>query len=1401
MQLLHRIASIASVLAASGALVTVAQAPASAAADYWVDGTSATCSDVGTGTPTAPFCTIGAAAKKAVNAGDTVHVLPGTYREQVNVAGSGAAGVPISFLASPGVVLLGTQSLSDPAGWTATGTAAWSRPYAPPSAPRQVLLDGSRLTLASSATATTSGSYFYDSSAKVLYVNTDGGNPAQGHTLEAGAQSYGINVAGRSNVVVSGFDAENQNFAGLRVFSSSSVTADQITAGGSASNGILVDTSPGTAIAGAAVSGSLSSGIRLTGSSGVTVAGSTSHDNGLDGIQLTSSTGATVTGNATFRNVSSSPSATGVGIDVNSGSGSAVVTDNVSHDNQDSGFQAYNGANGSLVARNISYRNGDHGFDTLSTTGVRYLNNTAYGNARDGISVEGSSTGATLANNVLIDNGVDRNEFDLYVDALSMSGFSADYDVLYNHSVQSPVKVNGTIYPTLAAFVTATGSEQHGGQFAPGFANPAGADFALTGGSAAVDSANSGVAAFVAQDAAGHAPTDDPLVPDTGAGSPGYSDRGALEFQPSSSPPSDYAPHAALFLNPPAVAAPPTATVTADASGSNDADTSGITGYTFDFGDGTVIGPQSASTATHSYGTTGTFHVTVTVTDASGMTDSATTDEVVSTRVAQTYFVAQGSGCSDTGNGSSATPFCTIGAATKKALAGDTVLVGPGTYREQLSATNSGESGAPITITGSGSSSVLLGSTDVSDAAGWSATSTSAWRHAYSAATPPTEVWLDGSPLTQAGSATTTTQGSWFYDAAAGQLYVDIGGANPANGHIVAVGARNFGILLRNVTDYVVSDFAVSQTNLAAVYLDATARVSLSRLTVSDAGTYGVTVDGSQQASLDHITSFDNQSIGVRFSNDAGSSLSASSTHDNQLHGVSVQGGQNNTISGVTSFRNLKPGTRVADGIDVSQSAAGTIVQRCTAYDNDDSGMEAFTGANGTVFRRNVVYDNGDHGIDNSNGPGSTVVSNTVVGNATAGINFEGGSSGALVRDNITMDNAVASTRTVGEIRVDATSTSGTTLDRDEVFKSASGVIVQWNGTSYSTLAGAVSATQQEQHGLASNPRFRNAGSRDLRLSGSSPGVDAAYTAFSAWVTADHDGKAPVDDPSVTNTGNGADAVADLGAFEYAGPFAAATATPVTGYAPLDVSLDASTSTSLGPPITGYAWTCGNGTTAAGVTATCHYPTAGTYTVTLTVTDADGASDTWSVSVTVQADAAPVARLTATPTSQYVTFPVTLDASRSTDSDAYPIASYAFTCGDGSPTHSGTAATWSCTYTKSGTYTASVKVTDTLGLASTATTTVTVLADAAPVASLSLSSTKIHPGQSVTANGSASTDTDPWPIATYRFDCGNQLQVTGEQTSPTTTCTYRTTGNYTVRMWVTDTQGKVSSTTKKVQVK
>jgi PKD repeat protein len=74
-------------------------------------------------------------------------------------------------------------------------------------------------------------------------------------------------------------------------------------------------------------------------------------------------------------------------------------------------------------------------------------------------------------------------------------------------------------------------------------------------------------------------------------------------------------PNPSLVLTP--QQGPSPLTLAADAAGST-AGSAPIAGYTFDFGDGTKVGPQPASSAAHTYPHQGTYLVTLTVVDGSG---------------------------------------------------------------------------------------------------------------------------------------------------------------------------------------------------------------------------------------------------------------------------------------------------------------------------------------------------------------------------------------------------------------------------------------------------------------------------------------------------------------------------------------------------------------------------------------------------------------------------------------------------------------------------------------------------------------------------------------------------------------------------------------------------------------
>jgi hypothetical protein len=261
-----------------------------------------------------------------------------------------------------------------------------------------------------------------------------------------------------------------------------------------------------------------------------------------------------------------------------------------------------------------------------------------------------------------------------------------------------------------------------------------------------------------------------------------------------------------------------------------------------------------------------------------------------------------------------------------------------------------------------------------------------------------------------------------------------------------------------------------------------------------------------------------------------------------------------------------------------------------------------------------------------------------------------------------------------------------------------------------------------------------------------------------------------------------------------------ATVSPASGFAPLDVTVDASASAGLGAPLTSYRITCGNGTVLNQPTGVCSYTAAGTFTPSVMVTDSVGRTDTWtSPAIQVKPNGKPTARLSANPTQAYRPQQVVLDASASSDADGRPLASYTFDCGNGQTTGAITTSTTTCDYQNAGTFTAAVTVQDTAGLTSKATVKVKILADVAPTAALTVTPSSVRRGQTVTADASGSTSVDKSPIATYQFNCGTGT-AKPPQTTPTTTCTYSSTGQFTVRVTVTDTVGLSSSVTKTVQV-
>jgi subtilisin family serine protease len=170
---------------------------------------------------------------------------------------------------------------------------------------------------------------------------------------------------------------------------------------------------------------------------------------------------------------------------------------------------------------------------------------------------------------------------------------------------------------------------------------------------------------------------------------------------------------------------------------------------------------------------------------------------------------------------------------------------------------------------------------------------------------------------------------------------------------------------------------------------------------------------------------------------------------------------------------------------------------------------------------------------------------------------------------------------------------------------------------------------------------------------------------------------------------------------------------PYTGIQGVAVAFNgAGSSDPDGDPLT-YQWSFGDGSTGSGVSPTHAYASGGVFTVTLTVNDGKGGTDSDTTTATIEAtNQLPVANAGPDKTVPLGSA-VTLDGSGSSDPDG-AIASFQWSFGDGS---TATGATVSHTYAAAGVYTATLTVTDNKGATAQ---------DAAMVTVAALASSKIH---------------------------------------------------------------------------
>ena len=246
-----------------------------------------------------------------------------------------------------------------------------------------------------------------------------------------------------------------------------------------------------------------------------------------------------------------------------------------------------------------------------------------------------------------------------------------------------------------------------------------------------------------------------------------------------------------------------------------------------------------------------------------------------------------------------------------------------------------------------------------------------------------------------------------------------------------------------------------------------------------------------------------------------------------------------------------------------------------------------------------------------------------------------------------------------------------------------------------------------------------------------------------------------------------------------ASPTAVISATPLTGKAPLDVTLIGSGSSDPDGTIESYEWSFGDSTANAAEPDTFHtFANPGTYTVTLTVIDDGGAVATETEIITVAANQAPTAVAGATPSSVRVSEDVTFSSTGSGDSDGTITYSWDFgdssaLSADPSPTHA---------YSSAGTFTATLTVTDDNSVSASDTVDVVVTVNPAPNAVIETDTTSGQGPLLVNFDGTSSSDDGS--IVSYLWDFGGGQTSTDAEAS----FTFTTVGTHPVTLTVTDNE-------------
>ncbi len=683
-------------------------------------------------------------------------------------------------------------------------------------------------------------------------------------------------------------------------------------------------------------------------------------------------------------------------------------------------------------------------------------------------------------------------------------------------------------------------------------------------------------------------------------------------------------PNAALLVSPVLGVAP--LPVSVDASGST-AGSSPIASYSFDWGDGTSTGPQSAATANHTYASAGNYTVTVTVTDTDGGTATATQPVTVAAVPPVPALSVSPS------SGQAGVP---VSADASASTAGSAPIAsynfdwGDGTSTGSQSAAS-----AKHTYSSVGNYTVTV---TVTDSDGGSAATTQ--QVSVAPATPPTAA-LSVSPSSgQAGvpvsaDAAASTAGSspiasYSFDWGDG---TSSGPQSAATANHTYASAGNYTVTV-TVTDTDGTTATATQPVSIAPATPPTAALTLSPtsgtapLPVS-ANASGSTAGSSAISTYSFAWGDGSPITGPQSAATANHTYATAGNYTVTVTVTDTDGTTATTTQQVsvtaptppTAALTVTPGSGQAPlpvSADASGSTAGSSAISSYSFAWGDG---ASTGPQAGATAGHTYAAAGSYAVTvtvtDSSGLTSTATKTVAVsGNYIANPGFESGLTGWNTTGSGTgVTLTQASGGHSGSFSALLSNTSGskkTCLLNDNpnwIAKTSAGAYTATLWVKGATSGATLNLRLNEYNGAT----LVGSKTATVSLSTSWKQVTVTYGVQSPGSTLDFNAY-------VNNASTGTCFYADDASITFAAaPTAALNVSPSSGQAPLVVTADASGSAAGSNPISTYTFAWGDGSAntgpQAGPTAGHTYAAAGTYTVTVTVTDSGGLTSTATATV------------------------------------------------------------------------------------------------------------------------------------------------------------------------------------------